>query len=88
MRAIRTSNLILDNHPFFQLQAVVGPLSPDFLRLSTARDIQESTDRQAAIAIYQQQQNAAAYMVSRIIINLACSSKTNRMTRISSINVN
>lgn len=43
-------------------QAMVGPLSPDFLRVTTARDIQESADRQAALALYQQQ-SAASYMV-------------------------
>lgn len=41
---------------------MVGPLSPDFLRVTTARDIQESADRQAALALYQQQ-SAASYMV-------------------------
>lgn len=45
------------------LQAIVGPLSSDFLRLENQRDIQESADRQAAIALYQQQ-NVAPYMVS------------------------
>lgn len=41
---------------------MIGPLSPDFLRITTAQDIQESADRQAAIALYQQQN--AQYMVS------------------------
>lgn len=42
---------------------MVGPLSSDFLRLENQRDIQESADRQAAIALYQQQ-NVAPLMVS------------------------
>lgn len=43
---------------------MVGPLSSDFLRLdNNQRDIQESADRQAAIALYQQQ-NVAPFMVS------------------------
>lgn len=44
------------------LQALVGPLPAGFLRLSSSRDLQESADRQAALALYQQQ-NMASYMV-------------------------
>lgn len=40
---------------------MIGPLPAGFLRLNTEREIQESADRQAAIALYQQQN--AAYMV-------------------------
>lgn len=46
----------------------MGPLSSDFLRVTTDRDIQESTDRQAALALYQQQ-SAAAYMVRFVYIH-------------------
>lgn len=41
---------------------MIGPLPAGFLRLHSERDIQESADRQAAIALYQQQ-NAASYLV-------------------------
>lgn len=41
---------------------MVGPLNPDFLRLETTRDVQISSDRQAAIALYQQQ-NIAPFLV-------------------------
>lgn len=34
---------------------MTGQLPAGFLRLNTEREIQESTDRQAAIALYQQQ---------------------------------
>lgn len=40
---------------------MIGPLPAGFLRLTTEREIQESADRQAAIALYQQQN--ASYMV-------------------------
>lgn len=40
---------------------MIGPLPAGFLRLTTEREIQESADRQAAIALYQQQN--ATYMV-------------------------
>lgn len=40
---------------------MIGPLPAGFLRLNTEREIQESADRQAAIALYQQQN--ANYMV-------------------------
>lgn len=40
---------------------MVGPLPAGFLRLSTEREVQESADRQAAIALFQQQN--ASYMV-------------------------
>lgn len=43
-------------------QAVIGPLPAGFLRLTTEREIQESADRQAAIALFQQQN--ASYIVS------------------------
>lgn len=42
-------------------QAMLGPLPAGFLRLNTEREIQESADRQAAIALYQQQN--ASYVV-------------------------
>lgn len=44
-------------------QAITGPLPAGFLRLQSERELQESADRQAAIALYQQQ-NAAPYLVS------------------------
>ena len=49
---------------FCILKAVVGPLSSDFLRISTPREVQEAADRQAALALYQQQQQIVpSYMV-------------------------
>lgn len=39
---------------------MIGPLPAGFLRLTTEREIQESADRQAAMALYQQQN---AYVV-------------------------
>lgn len=42
---------------------MIGPLPAGFLRLTSEREIQESADRQAALALYQQQQHAASYMV-------------------------
>lgn len=42
---------------------MTGPLPAGFLRLTSEREIQESADRQAAMALYQQQQHAASYMV-------------------------
>lgn len=42
---------------------MIGPLPAGFLRLTSERDIQESADRQAALALYQQQHHAASYMV-------------------------
>lgn len=66
---------------FLPAQAVVGPLSADFLRISTPRDLQEAADRQAAYALYQQQQHhqhhqtlpttAAPYMAPNIIGRLS-----------------
>lgn len=50
----------------FLLQAIVGPLPAGFLRLNTEREIQESADRQAAMALYQQQN--ATYVVSRMLV--------------------
>lgn len=41
---------------------MVGQLSSDFLRISTPRDVQEAADRQAAMALYQQQ-GVTSYMV-------------------------
>lgn len=46
---------------------MIGPLPAGFLRLTTEREIQESADRQAAIALYQQQN--ASYMVIVHLIN-------------------
>lgn len=54
---------------------MTGPLPAGFLRLNTEREIQESADRQAAIALYQQQN--ATYMV--------ISSKTVHINRIHAI---
>ncbi|XP_037052389.1 toll-interacting protein-like [Bradysia coprophila] len=51
-------------------RAHLGPLSPDFLRISTPRDIQEQADRQAALALYQQQA-ATTYMAPNIIGRLS-----------------
>lgn len=51
------------------IQAMIGPLPAGFLRLNTEREIQESADRQAALALYQQQQHAAAYMVNSTIVS-------------------
>lgn len=51
-------------------RAHIGPLSPDFLRISTPRDIQEQADRQAALALYQQQA-ATTYMAPNIIGRLS-----------------
>lgn len=48
-------------------QAITGPLPAGFLRLQSERDLQESADRQAAIALYQQQ-NAGPYLVSSFLL--------------------
>lgn len=47
-------------------QAFLGPISPDFLRISTPRELQESNDREAALYYQHQQQNivASSHMVS------------------------
>lgn len=53
---------------------MVGPLTPDFLRISTPRDMQEAADRQAALAIYQQQAASpyvAPNMIGRLSITIA-----------------
>lgn len=47
---------------------MIGPLPAGFLRLTSEREIQESADRQAAIALYQQQ-NAAYVVISAKAIN-------------------
>lgn len=47
---------------------MIGPLPAGFLRLTTEREIQESADRQAAIALYQQQ-NASYVVFKQIIID-------------------
>lgn len=47
---------------------MIGPLPAGFLRLTTEREIQESADRQAAIALYQQQN--ASYVVSDFLFAL------------------
>lgn len=44
---------------------MIGPLPAGFLRLTTEREIQESADRQAAIALYQAQN--ATYMVNNFL---------------------
>lgn len=51
-------------------QAFLGPISPDFLRISTSRELQESNDREAALYYQHQQQNIAAsqpYMVGLLL---------------------
>ncbi|XP_055377357.1 toll-interacting protein-like [Condylostylus longicornis] len=51
-------------------RAVIGPLPTDFLRIHTAREIQEAADCQAAMALYQQQQ-VAPYMAPNIVGRLS-----------------
>lgn len=63
-------------------RAMLGPLSPDFLRLSTPRDIQEQADRQAALALYQQQQMVSPYnMASNIIGRLSITVAQAKLTK-------
>uniref|UniRef100_A0A6B2EFC0 Protein kinase c conserved region 2 n=1 Tax=Phlebotomus kandelakii TaxID=1109342 RepID=A0A6B2EFC0_9DIPT len=52
-------------------RAVLGPLSSDFLRITTPRDIQEQADRQAALALYQQQTALSPYMPANIVGRLS-----------------
>lgn len=55
-------------------KAVIGPLPPDFLRISTPREIQEAVDCQAAMALYQQQampQYVAPNHIGRLSITCA-----------------
>ncbi|GAB0096768.1 toll-interacting protein [Sergentomyia squamirostris] len=52
-------------------RAVLGPLSSDFLRITTPRDIQEQADRQAALALYQQQAALSPYMAANIVGRLS-----------------
>ncbi|XP_055294925.1 toll-interacting protein-like isoform X2 [Sitodiplosis mosellana] len=55
-------------------RAMIGPLPAGFLRLTTEREIQESADRQAAIALYQQQNVSympASNIVGRLSITVA-----------------
>ncbi|XP_037960384.1 toll-interacting protein-like [Teleopsis dalmanni] len=52
-------------------KALVGPLPPDFLRITPTRDVQEAADCQAAMALYQQPQYVAPTVVGRLSITCA-----------------
>ncbi|KAJ6648264.1 Toll-interacting protein [Pseudolycoriella hygida] len=52
-------------------RAHLGPLSPDFLRISTPQDVQEQADRQTALALYQQQATTATFMAPNVIGRLS-----------------
>lgn len=52
-------------------RALIGPLSSDFLRIATSREVQEAADCQAAMALYQQQQTVSPYMAPNIVGRLS-----------------
>lgn len=54
---------------------MAGPLSPDFLRISSPRELQEAADLQTAVNLQQQQQSYPQqpnipYMVINVIKSL------------------
>lgn len=55
-------------------------MSADFLRISTAREIQEAADRQAALALYHQQV-ASPYMAANIVGRLSITVAQAKLTK-------
>ncbi|ETN63579.1 toll interacting protein [Anopheles darlingi] len=52
-------------------RAYLGPLPDEFLRVTTAQDIQEVTDRQAALALQSHHNSCAPYMAPNIVGRLS-----------------